>query len=205
MQRELEAQRIVHGLDQIAGAIGVGAGAAADGAHLHVRVIGVGVLHLVVRARGHAIELPRTRARGDAHALQSLRRQRRMVVANVEGVRMLQRPLSGQLPRLQMFARRLEVATLGVRERTVRLLQSHQRVEAAGQQPHRGFVRLGQRGIEVEPQVRIPRHRPIEGRFRRQLEGRRAQKRQPASARPRGPTRAATPSSAESCRAGTAG
>ena len=85
-----------------------------------------------------------------------------MVVAHVKRMRVLQRPMCGALPRLQVLQPHLEVAAFRVSERTVILQQAHRAAQLIGHQPHRRAVRVGKRGVEIEPDVRISRHRAIE-------------------------------------------
>ena len=137
VQQQLEAKRVVDPLDEVPGLAGVLAGAAADRADLDVGVIRIGVPDFVMGGGGDAIEVAAACARPKGDAIEFLCRQRRMVVAHVERVRVLQRAVLGDFPGLQMLDRHLEVRPLGIGERTIRLADAEGRAHLVGHEPHR--------------------------------------------------------------------
>ncbi len=138
VQQELQAKRVVDPLDEVPRLAGVLAGAAADRADLDVGVIGVGVPDFVMGGGRDAIAVAAARARPKRDAIEFLCRQRRMVVAHVERVRVLQCAVLGDFPGLQILDRHLEVRPLGIGERTIRLADAQRRAHLIGHEPHRG-------------------------------------------------------------------
>ena len=159
----------MHELDEIALQILVLAGAPANRTDLDVGVIGVGVLHLVVHAGGEAEEGGLAGPRVERHLLELMPRERRVVVADVERMRVLQRAMSAVLPGLQMLEAGLEVTALRIPQLLPELAQSHRLAQIAGDQRHRVRLRRDERGVDVEPRIRIARHRAIEDRLGREL------------------------------------
>jgi hypothetical protein len=65
----------------------------------------------------------------------------------------------------------LEVTSFGVVERPEELARPHALAHVARHEIHGRLLRRGERTIDVEPHVRIPRHRRGEHRLRRKAEG----------------------------------
>ena len=165
VHQELHAERVVDQLDEVATELFVVTRPAADGADLYVGMIRVGVLHFVMRAGGHSIELAIAAIRFERHAIELLSRKRRMVIPHVKGVRVLQRSMLANFPGLQMLERHLEVGAFRIREWPVRLAQAHRPAHLVRYESHGGSVRVHERRVHIEPHVGISRHRVVEDRL----------------------------------------